>query len=410
MLRSKSLAAALALVAASSAFALEPSMSVTTDKSPRPIVFGSTNLPNGTQLTVSLVKQHGGYAGESKVTVVGGHFATEQFTDNDQPLPPGEYFADVQMVLPGLQSDEVQAVVGKLGQNMSGPLVVNVLSDKTVSYRANIQLGSAGSTAAPGSPTQGKKDQALPIESASHGPSYEFVSVRNFALDGPTLAAKNAPVTLTGAFILVGNVATLYPDTQAVIMADAVTQPSVPLLTDSASRNLRETLLDCQTNYGTAQVGCQITIRGRATMCSLNNVFGASRNAPCVNVEHGGRWKPPAPTLLEQGTRASTVEQPRPVPPPVADDDTAPVKAINPDAAEKIQSYCSKVAMGGGPNHNATLKSCEQQEVDAWDRVVLHREFPEHDFALDSKCSEPPFPADSFVAYEACLKYELNNR
>jgi len=89
-------------------------------------------------------------------------------------------------------------------------------------------------------------------------------------------------------------------------------------------------------------------------------------------------------------------------PQPALDDITAAVKSINPDAALKIQSYCTKAAAG-----NANLKSCEQREVDAWDRVVLHREFPEHDYALDSKCSEPPFLADSFVAYEACLKYEL---
>jgi hypothetical protein len=140
-LTSRILAASVALLASGGVLAFEPTMSVTSDNSLRPILFGTTNLPNGTQLMVALVKQRVGYAGMSQATVVGGHFATEQFTDDDRPLPPGEYLVDVQMVLG--QSDQVRAVIGDHGQNMSGPLVVKVLTDNTVSYRATLQIGGA---------------------------------------------------------------------------------------------------------------------------------------------------------------------------------------------------------------------------------------------------------------------------
>lgn len=164
--RSKSLAvalalAALALIVANRVFAFEPTMSLATDKSSRPIVFGTTNLPDGTQLMVLITKQHGGYAAESKVTVAGGHFAREQFSDGGRPLGPGLYKIDVEMTLPGLQSDQVRAVVGDRGQKMSGALVVKVMSNLTVSYSANFQLGSAVPAHAP-VPAQSKSYEPIP--------------------------------------------------------------------------------------------------------------------------------------------------------------------------------------------------------------------------------------------------------
>ena len=406
-----------AVVTAGRACAFEPSMILTTDKSSRPIIFGTTNLPDGTQLMVSITKDHGGYAAGSKTTVTAGHFATEQFSNAGQPLVSGLYKMDVQMVLPGLQPDAVRAAVGDHGQMMSGALVVKVMSDFTVSYHATFQLGTAVAEAVP---------ESLPPP-ASRRPGYETVTVRNFVIDGPQLTAENARVTITGTYILMGSVATLYADTQAVLMAkyypDAGTQPSVPLLTTEASHQIREVLVACDSNPSTGQLGCQVTIRGQATICALNNAFGAIRDTPCVNVNDGERWAPQTPRQLEQAPQLPKVELPRqpqvtqnaPASSPVSatttapDNEIAPVKAINPDAAEKIQSYCSKVP-AGDVHRNSTISSCEQREVDAWNRVVLKREFREIDPAIDRKCSEPPLSPDSFVAYEACMKYELNNR
>jgi hypothetical protein len=120
---------------------------------------------------------------------------------------------------------------------------------------------------------------------------YQSVSVRDFAVDGPKLAAENAKVSLTGSYILQGNVGMLYANMQAVIMTryhpDAGTQPNVPLLTDDASRQLRQRLLSCQTDPSAAKVGCTLKIRGHAAMCPVTNAFGATHEAPCVKVEDG---------------------------------------------------------------------------------------------------------------------------
>jgi hypothetical protein len=130
-----------------------------------------------------------------------------------------------------------------------------------------------------------------------------------------------------------------------------------------------------------------------------------ARQYKCVQQPTTTNAKPlsaPAAEVLTSPAVSSREEAPA-APQPALDDVTAAVKSINPDAALKIQSYCTKAAAG-----STNLKSCEQREMDAWQRVVLKREFPEDDPALDRRCSEPPFPADSFVAYETCMKYERN--
>jgi hypothetical protein len=88
---------------------------------------------------------------------------------------------------------------------------------------------------------------------------------------------------------------------------------------------------------------------------------------------------------------------------------TASVQAISPDAAQRIRSHCTKATAASG-SADESLKACEHREIEAWDRVVLDREFPPHDPSLDRRCGEQPFPADSFVAYEACLRTGLKGR
>jgi hypothetical protein len=136
------------------------------------------------------------------------------------------------------------------------------------------------------------------IQQAGNGPApgskprnYQFVTVRDFVIDGPKLASANAKVKLTGVYVRQGGVEVLYADQQALSTAthshSRGTQPGVPLLTDGASQALRVTLLDCQSDPDSAQIGCQVTVQGEATMCEPASAFGATGKMPCVNVEDG---------------------------------------------------------------------------------------------------------------------------
>jgi hypothetical protein len=118
---------------------------------------------------------------------------------------------------------------------------------------------------------------------------------------------------------------------------------------------------------------------------------------------------PAAPTRSVGAPPVSRVSMPSPSSPPAADAATAAVQAISPDAAQRIRSHCTKATAASGSGIES-LKACEHREIEAWDRVVLDREFPPHDPSLDRRCGEQPFPADSFVAYEACLRTGLKGR
>ena len=131
-----------------------------------------------------------------------------------------------------------------------------------------------------------KPDTPLPPPS-----EYQAVSVRDFAAEGPKLAAGNAKVSLSGLYILQDNRGVLYADRQAIVMTryhpEAPPQPHVLLLVDAASRQLRQRLVSCQTDLSAAQVGCALKIRGQVSTCPLTEASGATHELYCVNVEDG---------------------------------------------------------------------------------------------------------------------------
>jgi hypothetical protein len=126
------------------------------------------------------------------------------------------------------------------------------------------------------------------LEDQARAGGYQKTSVETFVLDGRDLAARGSKVSLAGNYLREGNLEVLYADTRAVLMrTHGVPQPNVPLLTDDASREFRQHLLRCQSNPGSAQMGCPVTVLGRATMCTLSNAFGGMRESPCVAVDEG---------------------------------------------------------------------------------------------------------------------------
>lgn len=97
-----------------------------------------------------------------------------------------------------------------------------------------------------------------------------------------------------------------------------------------------------------------------------------------------------------QGNSRDTISSP----PVATPDDLSQVRAVDPQAAEHIASYCANSVQ------DAFIVDCRRREAEAWTRLVLQREFPTLDEATRKKCSEPPFP-DTYVAKESCARYEL---
>jgi hypothetical protein len=85
--------------------------------------------------------------------------------------------------------------------------------------------------------------------------------------------------------------------------------------------------------------------------------------------------------------------------------DLTAVDAKDPAAATRINSYCSKVTASAA-NKDTVALGCRREEIAAWNRFAVQNEFPSLDDATRQKCNNPPFP-DSYVAKEACAKYQL---
>jgi hypothetical protein len=110
----------------------------------------------------------------------------------------------------------------------------------------------------------------------------------------------------------------------------------------------------------------------------------------------------PRPPVVADARSTST----SPTPSTEAADDLAPVRTRDPQAAERIVSYCSKFT-SSATNAATVAARCRRDEMDAWTRLTVQNEFPTLDEASRRKCSDPPFP-NSFVALESCAKYQLH--
>jgi hypothetical protein len=121
-----------------------------------------------------------------------------------------------------------------------------------------------------------------------------------------------------------------------------------------------------------------------------------------ASVSASNSGSPPPPTPAPDAGPAAMAATPATA---VADDLT-PVRTKDPQAADRIASYCSKLTSGAA-NPVTIAARCRQDEIAAWTRLTVQNEFPTLDETTRRKCSEPPFP-DSFVARESCAKYQLH--
>jgi hypothetical protein len=117
---------------------------------------------------------------------------------------------------------------------------------------------------------------------------YKRTTFDDFTLDGRELAANSAKVSIQGVYVKRGEVEMLFPSLLAIAMARETlrTDAGIGLLTSDATRSVRKFLLDCRNNPVGAQIGCSLTVLGRASMCTKTTLVGAT-DVPCLIVEDG---------------------------------------------------------------------------------------------------------------------------
>jgi len=157
------------------------------------------------------------------------------------------------------------------------------------------------------------------------------------------------------------------------------------------------------------------TVAGVPPAPVLENNPGPAGGAASAAVNAGDAGSPPQPTPAVAPSSTSTAPTPpaapsststAPTPPAAVADDLVPVRTKDPEAADRIASYCNKIT-SGATNPTTVAARCRRDEMDAWTRLIVQNEFPTLDEISRRKCNEPPFP-DSFVARESCAKYQLH--
>ena len=108
---------------------------------------------------------------------------------------------------------------------------------------------------------------------------FKQVSFEAFQLDAQTMIGEK--LSITGILRRSGYIDVLYAN-----VVDAYNQGTafaVPLLTENATRDFRQRLLACRSEYS----NCQVTILGRVTNCTVTNMLGVHRDDYCIEAIDG---------------------------------------------------------------------------------------------------------------------------
>ena len=85
-------------------------------------VTAESNLPDGTELG-GTVFEEGAFMAQDPQVLQDGRAEFGPFSDGGGPLPSGTYDVSVTMPIASNQPEEVQAIIGNTGENLTGPLV-----------------------------------------------------------------------------------------------------------------------------------------------------------------------------------------------------------------------------------------------------------------------------------------------
>jgi hypothetical protein len=120
-------------------------LSVEEDSTLRPKIVGKTNLPDKTELLVTVSGKSTNFTGQEKTSVHAGRFQAGPF-GSSSGLQPGQYTVDVVVAVPLVQPDSVRAVIGQNGENLKGSLVTKGRLGVSVEVEQAFKITSTGIT------------------------------------------------------------------------------------------------------------------------------------------------------------------------------------------------------------------------------------------------------------------------
>lgn len=105
--------------------AAQLSAEVSSNNGKRVVVKGVSNLPDRTQLLISLENKAVDFRAEKKIVVMKGTFSVT-LPAPTEGLKAGNYRLQAVMPVAAGQPENVQTVIGKQGQHLSGPLAKDI--------------------------------------------------------------------------------------------------------------------------------------------------------------------------------------------------------------------------------------------------------------------------------------------
>jgi hypothetical protein len=108
-----------------------------------PKIIGQTNLPDKTELLVTISGKSANFTGQDKTSVQAGRFQAGPF-GSSSGLQTGQYTVDIVMPIPRLQPDSVRAVIGQNGENLKGSLVTRGQLGISVKVERAFKITSKG--------------------------------------------------------------------------------------------------------------------------------------------------------------------------------------------------------------------------------------------------------------------------
>lgn len=176
------LAASVMLLATCNAYALTATLSATTDGSDRPVISGTTNLPDGMELMVTISRKESSYSAQDKARVADGKFRAGPFSQKGGGLNPGTYSLEIMTPMAQVQPPHTWPVIGNGGSKLQGALVKkSPYGGKVVEYRTNFKVAGAGSA---------QKDRSARIQETTDAHEWWLKSCRSNCEMASGLAVK----------------------------------------------------------------------------------------------------------------------------------------------------------------------------------------------------------------------------
>jgi hypothetical protein len=177
------LLSAFLLATSINASALKVAIDATIEKAERPAVVGTTNLPDGIELMITLTRKESAFMAQDKARVVRGKFRAGPFSQKDAPLNPGVYVLSVSMPIASVQPPSTWPAIGNDGDKLEGPLTKKFsFGGRIAEFTTKIRVGDGKVSVVQDSAARAQSDRDMRI--------WRLKSCKDACLLAQAIAAK----------------------------------------------------------------------------------------------------------------------------------------------------------------------------------------------------------------------------